>query len=87
MTNPYFVYLLECADRSIYTGITTDVARRLKEHTEGIGSRYTRARKAKRILYSEQCKNRSSALTREAEIKRWSRAKKLALISDFKKKR
>jgi putative endonuclease len=76
----YFVYLLECKDTSIYTGITTDVARRLKEHKEGIGSHFTRAKGARRMLYSEKHKDRSSASKREAEIKRWPRAKKLALI-------
>jgi putative endonuclease len=77
----YFVYLLACADESIYTGITTDVKRRLKEHQEGkLGARYTRAKRAKGILYEEQHPNRSSASKREAQIKGWSRAKKLALI-------
>jgi putative endonuclease len=75
----YHVYLLECADGSIYTGITTDLARRFAEHTEGIGSRYTRSRKPVRILYSEESKDRSSAQKREAEIKGWPRARKLAL--------
>lgn len=76
----YYVYLLECADKSIYTGITTDVVRRLKEHKEGVGSHYTRAHGAKRMLYSEQQPSRSAALKREAEIKRWPRAKKLAFV-------
>lgn len=77
----YFVYLLECADGSIYTGVTTDVARRFAEHTKGTASHYTSAKKAKRILYSEPQRNRSDAQKREAEIKKWSRAKKLALVS------
>ena len=75
----YFVYLLLCADRSIYTGITTDVKRRFLEHKQGKGGRYTRARKDTRILYIEKKKNRSSASKREAEIKSWPREKKLAL--------
>ncbi len=75
----YFVYLLQCKDGSIYTGITTDVARRLAEHKAGKGSHYTRARGAKRMLYSEKKRTRSSALKREAEIKSWSRQKKLQL--------
>ena len=76
----YHVYLLECADGSIYTGITTDVPRRFKEHAEGKGAHYTKTRKAKRLLYTEQVKDRSSAQKREAEIKSWPRSKKLALI-------
>ncbi len=77
---PYFLYLLECSDKSIYTGITTDVTRRLAEHKNGKrGAKYTRARGAVKIIYSEHHKTRSAALKREAEIKRWRRAKKLAL--------
>ncbi len=75
----YFVYLIECGDQTIYTGITTDVARRLAEHAKGVGSHYTAARGAIKVLYSEEHPDRSSALKREAEIKRWARAKKLAL--------
>ncbi len=75
----YHVYLLECEDGTIYTGITTDVARRFKEHAAGTASHFTSARKAKRMLYSEQHPDRSSASKREAEIKRWSRERKLAL--------
>ncbi|MFA5998041.1 MAG: GIY-YIG nuclease family protein [Candidatus Paceibacterota bacterium] len=77
---PYFVYLLECEDGSLYTGVTTDVKRRFAEHKSGIGSNFTRAKKAKRIVYTEEHPDRSSAQKREAEIKRWSREKKLALV-------
>ena len=76
----YYVYLLECADKSIYTGITTDVKRRLAEHKAGTASHYTSAKKARRILHTEKLKDRSAALRREAEIKRMSRAHKLALV-------
>lgn len=76
----YYVYLLECEDGSIYTGITTDIKRRLKEHKDKIGGHYTRSHGAKKILYSEKYKNRSEASKREAEIKRWPRLKKLKLI-------
>jgi putative endonuclease len=77
----YFVYLLECEDNSLYTGVTTDVERRFKEHLAGIGSNFTRAKKAKRIVYTEQHPDRSSAQKREAEIKKWPRKKKLALFA------
>lgn len=76
----YYVYLLECGDGSIYTGIATDVERRFQEHVRGRASRYTRARKALRILYAEEHPNRSSASKREAQIKKWSREEKLALL-------
>lgn len=75
----YFVYILRCGDDSLYTGITTDVARRFAEHKSGKGSRYAAARKAKKIVYVELHSDRSSALKREAEIKKWPRAKKLVL--------
>ncbi len=75
----YFVYMLECQDESLYTGITTDVARRFAEHQKGIGSNFTRAKKAVRIVYTEECATRSAALKREAAIKRLTRPQKLAL--------
>lgn len=76
----YFVYILQCADGSLYTGITTNIARRLKLHASGKGAAYTRARKVKKLVYSEEAKNRSLASKREAEIKRWTRSRKLAFI-------
>ena len=75
----YFVYLLECADKSIYTGIATNVERRFKEHQKGTAAAYTRSRKAVRILYTEEALDRSAALKREAAIKRLPRSEKLAL--------
>lgn len=80
MPMSYFVYLLLCKDGSLYTGITTDVERRFIEHESGVGSHFTRAKKAKRMVYSEEHPDRSSALKREAEIKKWSRKKKMTLI-------
>lgn len=76
----YAVYILECADGTLYTGITTDIKRRFKEHRAKIGSRYTSAHKVKRIAYTEIAPTRSAALKREAEIKSWRRKKKSALI-------
>ena len=76
----YYVYLIECVDKTLYTGITTDVNRRFKEHATGLGGAYTRSKKVKKILYTEQHKDRSSALKREFEIKHWRRDQKLALM-------
>jgi len=76
----YYVYLIECEDASIYTGITTDIERRFAEHKNKIGGRYTRAHTVKKVLYTETHKTRSEALKREAEIKRWPKAKKLKLV-------
>jgi putative endonuclease len=76
----YFVYILECRDKTLYTGITTDIERRLEEHKKGIGARYTRAHKAGKIVYTERKRNRSTASKREAEIKALSRPSKLLLM-------
>lgn len=77
----YTVYLLECADTTIYTGIAVDLARRLEEHKTGKGASYTRSHKPVRILYAEEHPSRSSALKREAAIKKLSRPQKLALVA------
>lgn len=76
----YFVYILECKDGSFYTGITNDLTRRLEQHKKGEGGHYTRAKKVREIVYTEPSPDRSTALRREAEIKRWTRKKKSALI-------
>lgn len=77
----YFVYILSCADDSLYTGVTTDVKRRFAEHKKGTGGRFTRARKVKKVVYTERHPDRSSAQKREAAIKKLTREKKLALIA------
>lgn len=79
----WFVYMALCADKSIYTGITTDVKRRFTEHKAGTGARYTRAKQIKKILYTEKRETRSSALKREAEIKSWTRSQKLKFLSNL----
>ena len=76
----YYVYIMECLDKTLYTGITTDLERRFKEHNSGKGGAYTRSKKVIKILYTEKFPSRSTALKREAEIKSWRRDKKLALI-------
>lgn len=81
----YYVYLIECEDKSIYTGIAKDVEKRFLEHKNKMGGHYTRAHKVKKILYTEQLENRSEALKREAEIKSWHREKKLALVLNAKR--
>ncbi len=76
----YYVYILRCADDSLYTGITTDVERRFKQHLAGTASHYTAAKKAVEIVYTETAESKSVALKREAAIKRLSREQKLALM-------
>jgi len=80
----YFIYLALCKDKTIYTGITTDLDRRLKEHQAQRGGHYTRAHQVQKILYTEEYPTRSAALRREAEIKSWKRSKKLDLIKTKK---
>lgn len=77
----WWVYILRCADGTLYTGSTTDVARRLSQHNVGRGAKYTRARRPAELVYRELCGSRSAALRREAAIKGLSRAEKLALIA------
>ncbi len=77
----YSVYILECADGTLYTGITTDVKRRLVEHnTSALGARYTRGRRPVTLAWSQVCTTRSLALREEARIKALSRAQKEYLI-------
>lgn len=76
----YFLYILQCSDKSLYTGITTDVKRRFEEHKSGKGGHYTRAHRVVKIVYTEQQKNRSEASKREAEIKKWTRKQKVEFI-------
>lgn len=78
---PWFVYILQCADDSLYTGIALDVNSRLAAHNLGKAAKFTRSRGAKKILYSEKFTTRSDATKREMEIKSLSRTEKLFLIS------
>ena len=77
---PYFVYVLECSDGSLYTCIATDLEKRFEEHRSGKGAKYTRAKGVKQIAYSEQVKDRSKALKRELQIKAMTRREKLLLV-------
>jgi putative endonuclease len=81
---PWFVYILRCADGSLYTGISTDVSRRVAEHNAGVpaGARYTHARRPVVLVFQESAADRSAALRREKAIKACSRTAKLALIAD-----
>ena len=76
----YYVYILECSNKALYTGITNNLERRLKQHKGGEGGRYTSYNPGKKIRYFEEYKTRSEAMKRESQIKRWSRTEKLALI-------
>jgi putative endonuclease len=79
----WFLYMVRCVDDTLYTGITTDVERRISEHNgdDRIGARYTRARRPVVLVYSEQAESRSAAASREAAIKKLTRQQKLALCN------
>jgi putative endonuclease len=75
-----FVYLLRCADGTLYCGWSTDPERRLRQHLAGTASRYTRRRRPVELVWSAACSDRSAAMREEARIKRLTRAEKLVLI-------
>jgi len=77
----WHVYIIECKDKTLYTGVTTDINRRILEHNSGKGGRFTRFRTPVKLVYDQKAANRSGALRREAEIKKLSRSDKLDLIS------
>ena len=79
MRRSAFVYLLRCSDGTIYTGWTLDVERRVKTHQQGRGASYTRTRRSVTLIYHERLPSPRAAMRREVAIKRWSRARKLAL--------
>ena len=76
----FYVYLLRCADGTLYTGYTDDPVRRTKVHNAGKGAKYTRARLPVELVYQEACADKSAALQREYEIKQLTRVQKLKLI-------
>jgi putative endonuclease len=77
----YFVYIASCSDGTLYVGSTYDVLDRERVHNEGRGAKYTAGRLPVRVVYSEGHESRSAAQKREAQLKRWSHAKKQALIA------
>lgn len=76
----FYVYLLRCADGTLYTGYTDDPVRRTKIHNAGKGAKYTRVRLPVELVYQEACADKSAALRREYEIKQLTRVQKLKLI-------
>jgi putative endonuclease len=89
----HFVYILRCSDKTLYTGYTTDIKKRLLEHNgkgktqteRSAGAKYTRSRRPVKLVYEEECENRSVAQSREYEIKQLNRTQKLALVKSKKK--
>jgi putative endonuclease len=80
-SSSWFVYILRCSDGTLYAGSTNDLTAREHRHNNGRGAKYTAGRRPVRLVYSERHESRSAAQTREAQIKRWSRPKKEALVA------
>jgi putative endonuclease len=79
----YYLYILKCADGTLYTGITTDLQRRVAEHNEKkVGARYTASRQPVKLVYSKKFKNRSVASKKEAQVKKLKRSQKVELIKN-----
>lgn len=85
MDKTWYVYILECGDGTLYTGITDDVQRRLAAHQAGKGAKYTRGRGPLKLRYQEVCESYSHALRREVQIKRLNRQEKLILLENYPK--
>ena len=77
----WVLYILECSDGTLYTGITNDLDRRVKAHNEGTGAKYTRGRGPVLLRYVEPCDSHADALRREIEIKKMSRTEKFLLCN------
>ena len=86
MDKEWTVYILECGDGTLYTGITDDLTRRVKAHDSGKRAKYTRGRGPLTLRYQETQPDKSAALKRELALKRLSRSEKLAVISEKKEK-
>lgn len=83
----YYLYILSCSDQSLYSGITVDLERRVKEHVSSkLGAKYTRGRRPVKLVFSKEFQNRSEASKEEARVKKLSRSEKLAMIVDYSKK-
>ena len=78
----YFIYILRCRDGSLYTGVTSDLEKRMEQHARGKGSRYVASRLPFSIVHAEETRTRSDALKRESEIKAFTRQEKLALVEN-----
>lgn len=81
--NQWWFYLVRCSDNSLYSGIAVDTDRRVDVHNSGKGARYTRSRRPVTLVYREPHPDRSTALKREAEVKKWTRSKKEHLARGF----
>ena len=79
----WYLYILRCCDGTLYTGITTDVEKRLETHRSGKGAKYTRGRGPLELVYQEACGSHSDALKRELTVKKLTRSQKEAMIANY----
>jgi predicted GIY-YIG superfamily endonuclease len=77
----WHVYIVQCRDGSLYTGVAKDLEKRIAQHNKGKGAKYTRSRRPVTLVYQEPVEDKGQALRRELDIKQWSRQAKLALIA------
>jgi putative endonuclease len=77
----YYIYVLLCKDGSYYIGSTNDIHKRFQDHLNGRGAKYTKSHKPEKIIYREKFASKSEALKREAELKKWTKIQKAALIN------
>lgn len=84
LNKPWYVYILECCDGTYYTGSTVNITQRVLKHNLGLGAKYTRSRVPVQLIYSESHDSHSSALKREAQIKKLTRTQKKQLVSQKK---
>ena len=82
MESVWYLYILRCGDGTLYTGITTDVQRRLEAHRQGKGAKYTRGHTPLELVYREECGTHSEALKRELAVKRMPKAEKQRLMGN-----
>lgn len=78
-----YTYIVECKDKTLYTGWTTDLEKRLRAHNTGKGAKYTRSRRPVQLVYAEEAEDQHTAMQREAQIKQMSRAEKLQMIAAY----
>lgn len=79
----HYTYMVKCGDGSLYTGYTTDVSRRIKEHNQGKGAKYTRSRLPVSLVYYEMYETKTDAMRREYDLKQLTRNEKMKLVKEF----
>ena len=77
----HYIYIVKCADGTYYTGYTNDLERRIKQHNEGEGAKYTKGRRPVKLVHSEQFETKSKAMKREYEIKQFKQERKIEIIN------